>query len=149
MLLVTFFSENSYKLQYFIFGWCWSMYHPREVIFNSSTHKKMTTIMFQVNNRNTRKMCKICWKLIIKIPKWPHWCCSDVFFINFNHILHICLVFLLLTLRRQTFAWMTWSLFCGLSILHCHREQHGLELAKFNNKFVSKNDTTINLFFHA
>ena len=26
--------------------------------------------MFKVNNRNTRKRCKICSKLIIKTPEW-------------------------------------------------------------------------------
>ena len=41
---------------------------------------------FKVNNRNTRKMCKIRR--------------SDVFIVHFEHISHLFLVFLLLTLNK-------------------------------------------------
>ena len=44
----------------------------------------------QVNNRNTRTRCEICSKLTIKIP--------GVLIANFEHISHLVLVFLLLTL---------------------------------------------------
>ena len=56
--------------------------------------------MFKVNNRNTRTRCEICSKLTIKTPERRHWRSSDVFIVNFEHITHLVLVFLLLTLSR-------------------------------------------------
>ena len=43
---------------------------------------------------------KLCSKLTIKIPERRHRCRSGVFIVNFEHILHLLLVFLLLTLNR-------------------------------------------------
>ena len=62
------------------------------------------TVFFQVGvctplrtpNSNTRRRCEICSKLTIKTP--------SVFIVNFEHILHLVLVFLLLTLSRQMLA---------------------------------------------
>ena len=51
--------------------------------------------MFKVNNRNTRTRCDICSKLTIEIRRR-----SSVFTVNFEYILHLVLVFLLLTLSR-------------------------------------------------
>ena len=56
--------------------------------------------MFKVNNRNTRARCEICSKLTIKIPERRYWRRSGVFIANFEHISHLVLVFLLLTLSR-------------------------------------------------
>ena len=56
--------------------------------------------MFKVNNRNARTRCEICSKLTIKTPERRHWRRSDVFIVNFEHISHLVLVFLLLTLNR-------------------------------------------------
>ena len=56
--------------------------------------------MFQVNDKKTRTRCEICAKLTIKTPERHHWPRSGVFIVNFEHILHLFLVFLLLTLRR-------------------------------------------------
>ena len=50
----------------------------------SVTHQ--SKIMFKVNNRNTRTRCEICLNLTVKIPE---------------HISHLVLVFLLLTLSRK------------------------------------------------
>ena len=50
--------------------------------------------MFKINNGNTRKSCEICSKLTIKTPERRRR--SGAFIINFEHILHIFLVFLLL-----------------------------------------------------
>ena len=50
-----------------------------------------------VNNRNTKPRCQICSKLTIKTPKRRHWCRSGVFIVNFEHVSHLALVFLLLT----------------------------------------------------
>ena len=48
--------------------------------------------ILKVNSRNTRKRCEICSKLTIKTP--------DVFIVNFEHIVHLVLVFLLLNLSK-------------------------------------------------
>ena len=49
--------------------------------------------MFKFINRNTRTRREICSKLTIKIP-------DGIFIVNFEHISHLVLVFLLLTLSR-------------------------------------------------
>ena len=78
---------------------------------NFSGHMKMTTsqlcfdgyptsiYLFKVKNRNTRTRCGICSKLAIKIPERRQWCRSGIFIVNFEHISHLVLVFLLLTLN--------------------------------------------------
>ena len=50
--------------------------------------------MFKVNKRNTRASCEICSKLTIKTPERR----SGVFIVNSEHISHLVLVLLLLTL---------------------------------------------------
>ena len=55
--------------------------------------------MLKVNNGNSRTRCEICSKLIIKTPKRRHWRHSGVFIVNFEHLLHLVLLFLLLTLN--------------------------------------------------
>ena len=57
--------------------------------------------LFQVNYKNIRKKYKICSKFTIKTPERRHWRCSGVFIVYFEHILHLSLVFLLLTLNTQ------------------------------------------------
>ena len=42
--------------------------------------------MFKVNNRNTRKRCKICSNLPIKTPEQRQWRHSGVFIVKFEHI---------------------------------------------------------------
>ena len=54
--------------------------------------------MFKGNNRNTRIKCEIYSKLTIKTPERRQWRSSGVFIVNFEHISHLVLVFLLLTL---------------------------------------------------
>ena len=56
--------------------------------------------MFKVNNRNSRTRCEICSKLTIKTPERRHCRRSGVFIVNFEHISHLVLVFLFLTLSR-------------------------------------------------
>ena len=56
--------------------------------------------MFKVNNRITKTRCERYSKLTIKTPERHHWRCSGVFIINFEHISHLVLVFLFLTLSR-------------------------------------------------
>ena len=52
--------------------------------------------LLKVNNRNTRTRCEIS-NLTIKTPERRHWHRSGVFIVNFEHISHLVLVFLLLT----------------------------------------------------
>ena len=56
--------------------------------------------IIKVTNRNTRTRCEICSKLTIKTPKQRHWRRSTVFIDNSERILHLSLVFLLLTLSK-------------------------------------------------
>ena len=56
--------------------------------------------MFKVNNRNTRTRREICRKLTTKTPERSHCRHSNVFIINFEHISHLVLVFIWLTLSR-------------------------------------------------
>ena len=56
--------------------------------------------LLKVNNRNIRTRCEICSKVTIKTPEQRHWRRSGVFIVNFEHISHLVLVFLLLTLSR-------------------------------------------------
>ena len=51
--------------------------------------------MFNVKNRNTRTRCEICSKLTINVRRR-----SGVCIVNFEHISHLVLAFLLLTLSR-------------------------------------------------
>ena len=65
--------------------------------------------IFKVNNRNTRTRCEICSKLTVKTPERRQWRRSGVFIAKSEHISHLVLVFLLLTLSRylglcQTFV---------------------------------------------
>ena len=77
--------------------------------------------LLKVNNRNTRTRCEICPKLTLNTPKRRHWRCSSVFIVcsnltiktpkrhhwrgsgvfivNFEHISHLALMFLLLTMN--------------------------------------------------
>ena len=55
--------------------------------------------LLKVNIRNTRTKCEICSKLIINTPERRHWRCFGVFIVNFEHISHLVLVFLLLILN--------------------------------------------------
>ena len=69
--------------------------------------------VFKVNKRNFRTRCeicskltiktleqrKICSKLTIKTPEQRQWRRSGVLIVNFDHISHLVLVFLLLTLE--------------------------------------------------
>ena len=53
--------------------------------------------LLNVNNRNTRTRCEISLTLTIKTTERHYWRHSGVFIINFEHILDLFLLFLLLT----------------------------------------------------
>ena len=55
--------------------------------------------LLKVNTRNTRPRCEICSKLTIKTPERHHWRRSGDLIANFEHISHLALMFLLLTLN--------------------------------------------------
>ena len=55
--------------------------------------------MVRVNNKNTNTMCEICSKLTLKKPERRQWRRSGVFIVNFEHILHLVMVLLLLSLN--------------------------------------------------
>ena len=50
-----------------------------------------------MNNKNTRKKCELCSKLTIKTPELV---VVNFFIVNFEHISHLFLVFLLLALNK-------------------------------------------------
>ena len=56
--------------------------------------------LFKVSNRNTRKSCEIYTTLTIKTPERGQLYRSGVFIVNFEHISHLFLLFLLLTLHE-------------------------------------------------
>ena len=55
--------------------------------------------LLKVNKRNIRRRCEIYSKLTIKTPERRHCHRPGVFIVNFEHISHLVLVFLLLTLN--------------------------------------------------
>ena len=56
--------------------------------------------MFKINNRNTRTRCEICSNITIKTPVQRQWRRCSAIIVNCEHISHLVLVFLLLTLSR-------------------------------------------------
>ena len=56
--------------------------------------------MFKINNRSAGIRREICSKLTIKIPERRNWRRFGIFIVNFEHISHLALVFVLLTLSR-------------------------------------------------
>ena len=75
--------------------------------------------MVKINNRNTKTRCEICSKLIIKIPERRHWRRSGafanfgrrsgIFIVNFEHILHLVLVFFI-NFEHVITDWDAWSI---------------------------------------
>ena len=73
-------------------------------------HQTANIYLFKVNNRDTRTRCEISSKLNIKTPKRRQ-CCSGVFTVNFEHITHLFLLFLLLNLNKKMFTGQILNLF--------------------------------------
>ena len=55
--------------------------------------------MFKVNNRSIRTRCELCSKFTIETPERRQWRRSGVFIVSFQHISHLVLVFLSLSLN--------------------------------------------------
>ena len=51
-------------------------------------------------------MCEICSKLTVKVPEKRQWCHFGVFIVNFEHISHLVLVYLLLTFEKVNASWV-------------------------------------------
>ena len=77
-----------------------SRYNASNNIHKLGSNYPAGIYLFKVNNRNTRTRCEICSKLTINTLERRQWRRSGVFIVNFEHISHLVLVFLLLTLSR-------------------------------------------------
>ena len=75
--------------------------------------------LIEVNNRNIRKRYKICSKLTIKTPERRQWRRSGVFIVNFEHISHIVLVLLLLTLNMYLPAGKSECFYYTVTVSSC------------------------------
>ena len=60
--------------------------------------------LFKVNNRNTRERGEICPKLAMKTPERRQRRRAGFFVVYFDHISHVFVVFLLLTLNKSMSA---------------------------------------------
>ena len=69
-------------------GACWQWVISRAIVYRLNP---ANINLFKVNNRNTRKRCKIYSKLTVKTPERRHWRHSGVFIVNFEHISYLFL----------------------------------------------------------
>ena len=83
----TIFLPVTYQIRVVIVG----LERMREVNRQQTAAPSRHTYLLKVNNRNTRTRCEIYSKLTIKTTERRH-------IVNFEYILHLVLVFLLLTL---------------------------------------------------
>ena len=67
----------------------------------SNYYNQAGIYLFKVNNKNAITRCEICPKLTIRTPERRHCRRSGVFIVNFENILHLVLVFLLLALNMK------------------------------------------------
>ena len=72
----------------------------------SSSPFSFVFYLLKVINGNSETLCEICLKLTIKTLVRRHWCCADIFIAIFEQILHIFLMFSLLTLNKWKVAWL-------------------------------------------
>ena len=62
--------------------------------------------LLKINYRNTRTRCEICSKLTIKTQERRQWHGFGVFDVNFEHILQLVLVFLLINIEHVITDWV-------------------------------------------
>ena len=55
--------------------------------------------LLKVNNSNSRTWCRICSNLTLRTQERRQWRRSAIFIVNFEHIAHLVLVYLLLILN--------------------------------------------------
>ena len=70
-----------------------------------------SNFMFKVNSRSTRTRCEMSSKLTIKTSEVRHWRRFGAFIVNLEHISHLALVLLLLTLNSYMPAGLSLKLF--------------------------------------
>ena len=80
-----------------------------EWVYSAITQNKKQTnptgiYLLKVNNRKTKSRCQICSKLTKKILERCQWRHSGIFIVNFEHLSHLDLVFLLLILNMLLLA---------------------------------------------
>ena len=85
--------------------------------------------LLDVNNRTTRTRCEIYSKLTVKTLERHRWRLSDVFIVNFEHVLRLVLVFLLVALNEirinridSGFPMNLWNIFCKARMSSCFSE---------------------------
>ena len=78
--------------------------YSRTIGPTSWLHLPVRIYLLKLHKRNTRIKCDICSKLTIKTLARRQWRRSEVFIVNFEHILHLTLVFLFLTLNMYLLA---------------------------------------------
>ena len=69
-------------------------------VINNQQQFPANIYLLKVNNIYTRRRCEIFSTSTIKTLEWCHWRCSGVFIVNFEHISHHSLVFLLLSFNK-------------------------------------------------
>ena len=84
----------------------WFLYNFLRII----TQYPVNMYLLQVNNRDSRRKCEICSKLNIKTPERRQCHRSSVFIVNFEHILHIALLFLIVQecIKLTCADWVFW-----------------------------------------
>ena len=84
----------------------WFLYNFLRII----TQYPVNMYLLQVNNRDARRKCEICSKLNIKTPERRQCRRSSVFIVNFEHILHIALLFLIVQecIKLTCARWVFW-----------------------------------------
>ena len=70
------------------------------LLFLVSSSQTAGIYLLKANNKNTAVRCEICLKLKLKKPEWPHCRRFGDFIFNFEHISHLVLVSLSLTLSK-------------------------------------------------
>ena len=97
--------------------------------------------LLKENRRKTWKKCEICSKSTIETPEQYQWRRSGIFIVNFKHISHLFLEFLLSTLNRKMFArlfdvknfvrYFPWRYFLPIRSIEYHK--------KYNTKSLNGN----------
>ena len=96
-LLLTF--NSFYFLLQSCYCWLWSVNCRMRLLFAVLVVCKHFPAQIQLWKR-----WKICSKLAMTIPERCRWRSTDIFFVNFEHILHLFLLFLLVTPSMYFFA---------------------------------------------
>ena len=82
--------------------------------------------LIKINYRNNRKRFEICSELTLKPPERRQWRRSKVFIVNFEHISHLFLVFLLFTLKKEMLVGYEQLLFRSFAVVANIRTQSNI-----------------------